>query len=48
MDRREWIALSDVLQCPECPLKFTTKSELEMHLALDHPERRKEEEEEKP
>ena len=28
----------DVLQCPECPLRFTNASELEQHLALDHPE----------
>lgn len=28
----------DVLQCPECPLRFITASELEQHLALDHPE----------
>lgn len=28
----------DVIQCPECPLKFTNASELEQHLALDHPE----------
>ncbi|HVL63886.1 MAG TPA: hypothetical protein VM573_01810 [Actinomycetota bacterium] len=34
--------MPDVLQCPECNLKFMTKSELEMHLALDHPRRAEE------
>ena len=28
----------DVIQCPECPLKFMTASELEQHLAFDHPD----------
>ena len=28
----------DVLQCPECPLRFMNASELEQHLALDHPD----------
>ncbi|MFN2526898.1 MAG: hypothetical protein ABR505_11650 [Actinomycetota bacterium] len=27
----------DVLQCPFCSLRFTTRSELEQHKALDHP-----------
>jgi hypothetical protein len=26
----------DVLQCPECPLKFRFAAELEEHLALEH------------
>jgi hypothetical protein len=28
----------DVFQCPECDLKFRFASELEQHMALDHPE----------
>ncbi len=28
----------DVLQCPECTLRFRFASELEWHLKLDHPE----------
>jgi hypothetical protein len=28
----------DVLQCPECPLKFRFPAELEEHLALEHPD----------
>jgi hypothetical protein len=28
----------DVYQCPECPLKFRSPSELDQHLSLDHPE----------
>jgi hypothetical protein len=28
----------DVIQCPECPLRFLNASELEQHLALEHPE----------
>ncbi|MDQ3941468.1 MAG: hypothetical protein M3238_08970 [Actinomycetota bacterium] len=32
----------DVFQCPECNLKFRFSSELEQHLALDHPEFRAE------
>ncbi len=28
----------DVLQCPDCELKFRFASELEQHLALEHPE----------
>lgn len=27
----------DVLQCPFCQLRFTTRSELEQHKAFDHP-----------
>jgi hypothetical protein len=29
--------VSDVLQCPFCNLRFSTRSELEQHQALDHP-----------
>jgi hypothetical protein len=28
----------DVMQCPECELKFLSPAELDQHLALDHPE----------
>ena len=28
----------DVYQCPECELRFVTPSELEQHIAVDHPE----------
>jgi hypothetical protein len=28
----------EILQCPECPLRFRNESELEQHLALDHPD----------
>jgi hypothetical protein len=27
-----------VLQCPECDLRFLFASELEQHIALDHPD----------
>jgi hypothetical protein len=30
--------MTDVLQCPYCPLRFSTRSELEQHKAFDHPE----------
>ena len=29
--------MTDVLQCPYCNLRFTTRSELDQHKALDHP-----------
>jgi hypothetical protein len=35
--------MTDVLQCPECELRFTSRSELEMHIAVDHPERAEDE-----
>jgi hypothetical protein len=28
----------EVLQCPDCELKFRLPAELEQHLALEHPE----------
>ena len=28
----------DVLQCPDCELKFRFAAELEQHLELEHPE----------
>jgi hypothetical protein len=28
----------DVLQCPECPLRFRNESELKQHIALDQPD----------
>ena len=34
--------MTDVLQCPYCNLRFSTRSELEQHKALDHPEREEE------
>ena len=37
--------MSDVLQCPYCDLRFTSRSELEQHKSFDHP---KEEEDEDP
>ena len=30
--------MSDVLQCPECELRFRSSSELEQHITFDHPE----------
>ncbi len=30
--------MSEVLQCPYCDLRFTTRSELEQHKAFDHPQ----------
>ena len=30
--------MSDVLQCPHCALRFSTRSELEQHKAIDHPQ----------
>lgn len=32
----------DVFQCPECSLKFRYSSELDQHIALDHPDFRAE------
>jgi hypothetical protein len=29
--------MTEVLQCPYCALRFSTRSELEQHKALDHP-----------
>jgi hypothetical protein len=29
--------MTDVLQCPHCELRFTTRSELEQHKSFDHP-----------
>ncbi len=29
----------DVLQCPHCDLKFSSRSDLNQHLAFDHPNR---------
>ncbi|MDQ3766974.1 MAG: hypothetical protein M3346_06475 [Actinomycetota bacterium] len=31
--------MDDILQCPECVLRFTSRSELQQHLMLDHPRR---------
>ena len=31
--------MNDILQCPECELRFTSRSELQQHLLLDHPRR---------
>ena len=30
--------MSDVYQCTRCELRFISKSELDMHRRLDHPE----------
>jgi hypothetical protein len=30
--------MTEVLQCPYCALRFSTRSELEQHKALDHPQ----------
>ena len=27
----------DVLQCPHCELKFASRSDLNQHIAFDHP-----------
>jgi len=35
--------MSGVLQCPYCELKFSSKSDLDQHLAFDHPGREPEE-----
>lgn len=29
----------DVLQCPHCDLKFASRSDLNQHIAFDHPNR---------
>jgi hypothetical protein len=29
--------MTEVLQCPYCDLRFSTRSELEQHKAFDHP-----------
>jgi uncharacterized C2H2 Zn-finger protein len=29
--------VDDVLQCPHCDLKFATRSDLNQHIAFDHP-----------
>jgi hypothetical protein len=34
--------MTDVLQCPYCDLRFSTRSELEQHKAFDHPGREQE------
>ena len=30
--------MTEMLQCPYCALRFSTRSELEQHKALDHPQ----------
>lgn len=35
--------MSDALQCPYCALRFSTRSELDQHKALDHPREQEEE-----
>lgn len=32
--------MADVHQCPFCELRFVTLPELNMHIQLDHPDRR--------
>lgn len=34
--------MSEVLQCPHCALRFSTRSELEQHQAIDHPQEQEE------
>jgi hypothetical protein len=34
--------MTEVLQCPYCDLRFSTRSELEQHKAFDHPTREQE------
>ena len=34
--------MTEVLQCPYCDLRFSTRSELEQHKAFDHPRREQE------
>lgn len=34
--------MTEVLQCPYCDLRFSTRSELEQHKAFDHPRREEE------
>lgn len=34
--------MTDVLQCPYCDLRFTTRSELEQHKSFDHPRKQEE------
>ena len=33
-----------IIQCPYCDLKFASEADLRQHLAFDHPEHEKEEE----
>jgi hypothetical protein len=30
--------MADVRQCPYCELRFLLRNELDMHIALDHPD----------
>jgi hypothetical protein len=32
--------MSDIRQCPYCELRFLSRNELDMHIALDHPDHR--------
>ena len=34
--------MTEVLHCPYCDLRFSTRSELEQHKAFDHPRREEE------
>lgn len=38
--------MTDVLQCPYCDLRFTSRSELEQHKSFDHPQAEEEEQSE--
>lgn len=40
--------MSEVLQCPYCDLRFSTRADLDQHKAFDHPEAEEEEEEAPP
>lgn len=35
--------MTDVLQCPYCELRFASKSDMDQHIAFDHPQERDEE-----
>ena len=39
------VVMTEILQCPKCDLRFTTRSELEMHKSLDHPNAEEDDEE---
>lgn len=36
--------MDNVLQCPHCDLKFASRSDLNQHIAFDHPNRDKQDE----
>ena len=38
-DHPEEATVDDVLQCPHCELKFASRSDLNQHIAFDHPDK---------